>query len=73
MIIKIDNYKIKHQLNTEIFLDRDNLIKYEKKTNYETKFTINPVSKDEKKTDLKKLILPDPQTKSTSQIYPWNL
>jgi hypothetical protein len=31
MIIKIDNYKIKHQLNTEIFLDRDNLIKYEKK------------------------------------------
>jgi len=31
MIIKIDNYKIKHQLNTKIFLDHDNLIKCETK------------------------------------------
>jgi hypothetical protein len=73
MIIKIYNYKIKHQLNTKKILDHDNLIKCEKKTNYETKFTVNPVSKDEKKTNLKKLILSDPLTKSTSQIYQWNL
>jgi hypothetical protein len=31
MIIKIDNYKIKHQLNTKFFLDHDNLIKCETK------------------------------------------
>jgi len=43
------------------------------KTNYEMKFTINLVSNDDKKTNWKKLILLDPQTKSTCQIYPWNL
>ena len=37
------------------------------KTNYETEFSINLVSKGEKKTNLKKLNLPNPKTKSTSQ------
>jgi hypothetical protein len=73
MIIKIDNYKIKHQLNTEIFLDRDNLIKYETKPIMKLNLQLIQYPRMKKKTDLKKLILPDPQTKSTSQIYPWNL
>jgi hypothetical protein len=32
MITKINNRKIEHQPNTEIFLDRDNLIESKKKS-----------------------------------------
>ena len=67
MIIKIDNYKIKHQLNTKFFLNHDNLIKYETKPIMKLNSQLIQYPRMKKKTDLKKLIL------STSQIYPWNL
>jgi len=73
VIIKINNYKIKHQLNTKIFLDYDNLIKYETKPIIKLNSQLIQYPRMKKKTDLKKLILPDPRTKSASQIYPWNL
>ena len=67
MIIKIDNYKNKHQLNTKMFLDHDNLIKCETKPIMKLNSQLIQYPRMKKKTDLKKLIL------STSQIYPWNL
>jgi hypothetical protein len=59
--------KSKTNIILRFFLDCDNLIKDEI-NNYKTEFSINSVSKDgKKKTNLKRLNLPNPQTKSTSQ------
>jgi hypothetical protein len=49
MITKIDNYKIKHQPNAEIFFRSRKPYKRQNKTNYKTKFLINSVSEDEMK------------------------
>jgi len=49
MITKIDDYKIKHQLNAKIFFRSWKPHKRQNKTNYVTKFLIKSVSKDEMK------------------------
>jgi len=46
------------------FLDRDNFIKKRNKTNYKTEFSVNLLSKDEQKTNLKGVKL----VKRTNQV-----
>jgi hypothetical protein len=68
MITKMNDCKIKHQPNTNMFfLDHDNFIKYETKPIMKLNFQLTQYIRMKKKTNLKKLNLSNPQTKSTSQ------
>jgi hypothetical protein len=69
MITKIDDCDIKHQLNTEMvfFFYHDNLIKGETKLIMKPNSQLTQYLRMEKKTNLKKLNLSDPQTKLTNQ------
>ena len=65
MITKIDNHKIKHQLNTEIFLDHDNLIKSKMKSIMKLNSQLihylwMELEKNLLKKEKKKLNLPNP-------------
>jgi hypothetical protein len=68
MITKIDDYKIKHQPNTNIFfLDRNNPIKGETKPLMKLNTQLTQYLRMKKKLTKIKLNLLDPRAKSTNQ------